>query len=227
MAEDIVNNLKSEISRRREEQLKQRPVGKQLDAAKAPLVSGTSEMCLADSEPTTLHTNPERRGRRCENSARSGSSDRRNDGCDLAIDRKRTRARSPRTKKQDCSRHNKQLWRCGRDAKQRKSLTSLRTTARRHGEHTVETNTTRGVNQTKEHEPHVRRDDEGNESGESTQSVHAPRRHASMAERLNKRGKRSDEDGHEEPRRMKHNESWKCVDAKKKGDGTKRRRQRE
>ena len=106
------------------------PVGEQLDAAKTALtlaatlmsgsksrsgegntadcVSGMSEMCIADPEPTTIHTNPERRGRRCENSARSGSCDRRS-GMIL-----RTRAHSPLTKKQDFSRHNKQLWRCGR-----------------------------------------------------------------------------------------------------------------
>ena len=101
LAEDIITTLKNEISRIKQDQLKQR--GKQLDAAKTSLthddqaksgsgsggsksrsgqgnapdcVSEISKMCIADSERTTSHAHPEWRGRICENSNRSGCSDR-------------------------------------------------------------------------------------------------------------------------------------------------------
>ena len=142
----------------------------------ADCVSGMSEMCIADPELTTIHTNPERRGRRCENSARSGSSDRWS-GMIL-----RTRAHSPLTKKQDYSRPNKQLWRCGRGAKHRKNVPLPRENrTKTWRDHTVEINTARGASQTKEKTHHARRGgNERNESSDRTRSVHTLPRDASI-----------------------------------------------
>ena len=75
-------------------------------------------------------------------------------------------------------------------------------------ESTQAKHTARGINQVKEHTRGRRGDDEGCESGESTRAVHTPRRHASMLDWRNER-RRGDEDGHEDPRRMKRNEGWK------------------
>ena len=44
LAEDFIRNLKDEVSRRKEEQLKQRPVGKHLDAAKSALTQTATLM---------------------------------------------------------------------------------------------------------------------------------------------------------------------------------------
>ena len=75
-------------------------------------------------------------------------------------------------------------------------------------ESTQTKHTARGINQVKEHTRGRRGDDEGCESGESTRADHTPRRHASMLDWRNER-RRGDEDGHEDPRRMKRNEGWK------------------
>ena len=123
------------------------------EGSTADCVSGMSEMCIADPELTTIHTNPERRGRRCENSARSGSCDRWS-GMIL-----RTRAHSPLTKKQDYSRPNKQLWRCGRGAKHRKTFhRQKKNRTKTWRDHTVETNTTRDA--VKRNSRHTTRDEE-------------------------------------------------------------------
>ena len=79
-------------------------------------VGNAPEMCIADSERITIHTNPERRGRTCENSNWCGCSDRRNDGGDKDA----PTARSQRRKEQAYSRISKQPWRCGLHSKQRK-----------------------------------------------------------------------------------------------------------
>ena len=50
LAEDIITILKSEISGRREEQLKQRPAGKQLDAAKTTLSQAATLMTKRNQE---------------------------------------------------------------------------------------------------------------------------------------------------------------------------------
>ena len=44
LAEDIITNLRGEISQRKKEQLKQRPVGKPLDAAKTALTHAATLM---------------------------------------------------------------------------------------------------------------------------------------------------------------------------------------
>ena len=169
LAEDIITNQKREISRRREEQLKQRSVGKQLDAAKTALtqaatlvtkrnqevaesrsgegnapdrVSVISKMCIADSQH---EPNPERRGRRCDNSDRCGRSV--IDGRMGVILRLTKTLQSALTAEEEAGMQQAQTSSCGaagENAKQLKRTTTLRTTGRRHGEHTVETNTTRG-----------------------------------------------------------------------------------
>ena len=119
-------------------------------------------MCIAHPERITIHTNPERRGR--------ASSDRRHDGCDLATDKNAPgpvhRGGSSRTAAGTTSS-------CGAAGEtQNRPRVQLPGEQQDeiHGEHTVESNTTRGVNQTKEDTHHVQRGDtnEGSERGEST-----------------------------------------------------------
>ena len=102
--------------------------------------SGKSKMCIGGSERTSIHTNPERKGRRCENSTVV-------DRMMGVILRRRTHQSAITTGTTSS---------CGAAGDTQNSGTSTttkRTTGRGHGEHTFETNTTRGVNQAKEHTP--------------------------------------------------------------------------
>ena len=164
-------------------------------------------MCTVDPERIAIHTNPERRGRIYENSKPVRLSDRRNDGSDLSFDKSaperarcggRLRAAAGTT------------YSCGA-AGERKTAEKVplpREQLDEEMESTESKHTTRGINQAKEHTRGRRGDDEGCESGESTRAVHTPERHASMLDWRNER-RRGDEDGHEDPRRMKRNEGWK------------------
>ena len=77
LVEDFIRNLKDEVSRRKEEQLKQRPVGKQLDAAKSALTQTATLMAMRNQKVAAAEARADRaEGRgRCENSSRCGCSD--------------------------------------------------------------------------------------------------------------------------------------------------------
>ena len=150
----------------------------------------TLETAHHDYQSCVLLTLSEPRSTHIQN-AEEEDSDRRNDGCDLVID-KNAPGHTHRGRRNWIAAGTTSSCRAaGETQNGGKSTTTKRTTGRRHGEHIVDTNSTRGVNQTKEHTPRVRRgDDEGHESGESTRSVDTPRTHASMAERTNRRRRR-------------------------------------